>query len=69
MRISPARPAPLVLGLIFVVSLPLAVSGPPAAGAIYDATGSYQLAFAALVALFALASATLLLHPTRRSAL
>jgi MFS family permease len=58
-----------VLGLIFVVSLPLAVSGPPAAGAIYDATGSYQLAFAALVALFALASATLLLQPTRRSAL
>jgi len=56
-----------VLGLIFVVSLPLAVSGPPAAGAIYDATGSYRLAFAALIAIFALAAAALLLQPPRRA--
>jgi MFS family permease len=56
-----------VLGLIFVVSLPLAVSGPPAAGAIYDATGSYQLAFATLIALFAFAAGALLLQPTSRA--
>jgi len=54
-----------VLGLVFVVSLPLAVIGPPAAGAIYDATGSYQRAFLALILLFVVAAGALALGKNR----
>ena len=42
-------------GVLRIVELPLVISASPLAGLIYDATGSYRIAFLVLAGLMALA--------------
>ena len=56
-----------VLGMVFLVTLPVAFAGPPLAGAMYEASGSYAGVFLGLIAVYALAAAALLL-PRRAAA-
>ncbi|MCE2391306.1 MAG: MFS transporter [Proteobacteria bacterium] len=56
-----------VLGMVFLVTLPLAFAGPPLAGMVYDASGTYAGVFLGLIAIYALAAAALL-RPRRPAA-
>ncbi len=57
-----------VMGLAFLVMMPLAVAGPPLAGAIFDATRSYAPLFQLLVASYAVAALALAFQGPARSA-